>query len=292
MQTVSWMVSVQIGWFKAVGSDIVESQQILPLGRPRAMGILIERLRFSKGIRMCIGSFIDRCQFNTHAVGVPPMSAEGFWDDASKGDIGTLRERFNILEGSTYASPRMTMRDGSVRMVAERAPPLIGALVAIAVGIILPFFVHNKFGPLEVTDSIMLGVVLLVFSGAGLLLLKQHLKGDKWLFIHEGHLELRYDKGGKGNSNETKHIPVSDVVKILSHERVSVHSDSDGSSTTSESDVTSILVYNPDHPESRTDLEFCRCMTDIHSSTKTESDAIAVALNFLILGTPLPSKAD
>jgi hypothetical protein len=57
-------------------------------------------------------------------------------------------------------------------------------------------------------------------------------------------------------------------------------------------DDASILAYNPDYPESRTDPEFCRCMTDIHSSTKTESDAIAVALNFLILGSPLPAKAD
>ena len=138
----------------------------------------------------------------------------------------------------------------------------------------------------------MMGLVLLVFSGASLFLLGRQLRGDKWLFIHENHLELRHEKSEKGIPKEYKHIPFSDVVKIISHERVSERPDSDGSSTTSVSDVTSILVYNPDYPESRTEQEFCLCMTDIRSLTKAESDAVAVALNFLILGTPLPPKTD
>ena len=226
------------------------------------------------------------------------MSVEGFWDDASKEDIGTLGERFKIFEHSTYANPRMTMNEGSVRMIAERAPPLIGAIMAIGIGLILPFYVQMQFGPLNTLDFILLGLVLLVFSGVGLLALRQHLRGDKWLFIHEKHLELRHEKSEKGIPAEYKHIPVSNVVKILSNVRITEdsdsHSDSDsyGSSTTSENDVTSILLYNPDYPESRTDQEFCLCMTDIHSTTKAESDAITAALNFLIFGTPLPSKVE
>lgn len=215
------------------------------------------------------------------------MSAEGFWDDAGKEDIGTLRERFKIFEGSAHANPRIAMNEGSVRMVAERAPPIIGAIMVFGIGLIVPFFVQMLFGPLETIDFILLGLVLLMFSGAGLILLRQHLRGDKWLFIHEKHLELRHEKSEKGIPAEYKHIPVSNVVKILSHERVTEDSDSDGSSSTYVSDVTSILLYNPDYPESRTDEEFCLCMTDIHSSTKAESDAIAAALNFLIFGTPL-----
>jgi len=228
----------------------------------------------------------------SHAIRLYFMSGEGFWDVASKEDIGTLRERFNILERSTYTNPRMTIDNGSVGMDAERAPPLLGAIIAIVIGIIVPPFVQMQFGPLEVFEFIMMGLVLLVFSGAGLFLLRQHLRGDKWLFIHENHLELRHEKSEKGIPKEYKHIPFSDVVKIISHERVSERPDSDGSSTTSVSDVTSILVYNPDYPESRTEQEFCLCMTDIRSLTKAESDAVAVALNFLILGTPLPSKVD
>jgi hypothetical protein len=220
------------------------------------------------------------------------MSAEGIGDDASKGDIGTLRERFDTLERSTYASTRMTMSNGSAGMVAERAPPLFGGIIAIAMGIVVPFIVQTQFGPLVTTDLILLGLVLLVFTSVGLLLLRQHLRGDKWLFIHENHLELRHEKSEKGIPKKNQHIPFSNVVKILSHERVTEDSDSDGSFTTTESDVTSILVYNPDYPESRTDQEFCLCMTDIHSTTKAESDAIAAALNFLVFGTPLPLNAE
>jgi hypothetical protein len=220
------------------------------------------------------------------------MTVEGFWDDASKEDIGTLSERFKIFEGSAYANPRMVMNEGSVRMVAERAPPLVGAIMAIGIGLILPFFVQMQFGPLETIEFILLGLVLLVFSGAGLLLLRQHLRGDKWLLVHEKHLELRHEKSEKGIPAEYKHVPVSNVVKILSHVRITEDSDSDGSSTTYENDVTSILLYNPDYPESRTDQEFCLCMTDIYSTTKAETDAITAALNFLIFGTPLPSKVE
>jgi|TARA_B110000305_G_C19166368_1_gene505060 hypothetical protein len=223
-----------------------------------------------------------------HAIRLYFMSGEGFWDVASKEDIGTLRERFNILERSTYTNPRMTMGNGSVGMDAERAPPLLGAIITIVIGIIVPPFVQMQFGPLDVLGFIMMGLVLLVFSGAGLFLLGRHLRGDKWLFIHENHLELRHEKSEKGIPKEYKHIPLSDVVKIISHERVSESPDSVEGSW----DVTSVLVYNPDYPESRTEQEFCLCMTDIRSSTKAESDAVAVALNFLILGTPLPPKTD
>ena len=110
--------------------------------------------------------------------------------------------------------------------------------------------------------------------------------------VHEKHLELRHEKSEKGIPAEYKHVPVSNVVKILSHVRITEDSDSDGSSTTYENDVTSILLYNPDYPESRTDQEFCLCMTDIYSTTKAETDAITAALNFLIFGTPLPSKVE
>jgi hypothetical protein len=51
-------------------------------------------------------------------------------------------------------------------------------------------------------------------------------------------------------------------------------------------------VYNKDEPESRTDQELCLCVTDIPSSTKEESDAIAAALNFLILATPPQSSVE
>ena len=103
------------------------------------------------------------------------MSGENVWDAATKGDIGTLRERFTTLERSTYANPRMTMLDESVGMVAERAPPLIMAIIVTAVGILTPLFVKSQFGPLEAPDTILLGVVLFVFGGAGLLLSLIHI---------------------------------------------------------------------------------------------------------------------
>ena len=219
------------------------------------------------------------------------MSGENVWDAATKGDIGTLRERFTTLERSTYANPRMTMLDDSVGMVAERAPPLIMAIIVTAVGILTPLFVKSQFGPLEAPDTILLGVILFVFGGAGLLLISRHFRGDKWLFIHENHLEFRLEKSEKGIPEAHKHILSSDVVKIISHERVSEKMDEDGSTDISVSQVTSILVYNPDEPESRTDTELSNCVTDIRSRTREESNAIAAALNLLILGTPLPSQS-
>ena len=215
-----------------------------------------------------------------------------WWSNAGEEQIGTLRERFNVLEKSPYASPRITMANDSVRMVAERAPPLIGAIITIAIGLLTPLFVNSQFGPLDGSEIILLGLVLFVFSGAGLLLLRKHFQGDKWLFIHETHLGLRYEKSDKGIPEEYKHILHSDVVKIISHERITESTDEDGSTTTYVSHVTSILVYNKDEPESRTDQELCLCVTDIPSSTKEESEAIAAALNFLILATPPQSSVE
>ena len=215
-----------------------------------------------------------------------------WWSNAGEENIGTLSERFNVLEKSPYASPRMTMANDSVSMVAERAPPIFMAIICIGIGVITPLFVNTQFGPLEGFDFVFLGAVMVVFAGVGVLLLRQHLRGDKWLFIHETHLGLRYEKSDKGIPEEYKHILHSDVVKIISHERITESTDEDGSTTTYVSHVTSILVYDKDEPESRTDQELCLCVTDIPSSTKEESDAIAAALNFLILTTPPQSSVE
>ena len=82
------------------------------------------------------------------------------------------------------------------------------------------------------------------------------------------------------------------MVKIISHERITESTDEDGGTQISVSQVTSILVYNPDEPDSRKNQELCLCATDIGSPSREESDAIAAALNLLILGTPLPSSAE
>jgi hypothetical protein len=215
-----------------------------------------------------------------------------WWNNTGEENTESLKERFNVLESSPYASPRITMANDSVGMVAERAPPIYSAIICIGIGIITPLFVNTQFGPLEGFDFIFLGAVMFVFSGIGVFLLRQHFRGDKWLFIHETHLGLRYEKSDKGIPEEYKHILHSDVVKIISHERVTESTDEDGSTSTYVYQVTSILVYNKDEPESRTNQELCLCMTDIHSSSKEESDGIAAALNFLILGTPLSSSAE
>jgi len=186
----------------------------------------------------------------------------------------------------------MTMHNDSVGIVAVRAPSLIMGVVSFAVGILTTLFLTTQVtsGP----DPIWIFIILvpLAFCGAGLFLLRQHFRGDKWLFIHENHLELRHEKSEKGIPEAYKHIPHSDVVKIISHERISESTDQDGSTEISVSQVTSLLVYNSDEPESRTDQELCLCVADIGSPTRKESDAIAAALNFLILGTPLPSSSE
>ena len=223
-------------------------------------------------------------------LGILMNGGEVWWDDSSKGISESLRERFNILGNSPYASPRITMTNGSVVMVVGKAPSIFMAIIIGAIGIITPLFVNMSFGPMEGLDLIFLGIVMLAFTGTGVFLLILHFRGDKLLFIHENHLELRHEKSKKGIPEEYKYILLSDVVKIISHERVTESTDNDGSISTSVNQVTSILVYNADEPESRTNQELCLCMTDILSSTKEESDAIATALNFLILIMPPPSR--
>ena len=111
-----------------------------------------------------------------------------WWSNAGEENIGTLRERFNVLEKSPYASPRITMANDSVAIVAAKAPTILMAIISIGIGIITPLFVNTQFGPLEGFDFVFLGAVMVVFTGVGVLLLRQHLRGDKWLFIHETHL--------------------------------------------------------------------------------------------------------
>ena len=128
----------------------------------------------------------------------------------------------------------------------------------------------------------------------GVFMIRDHYRGDIWLFIHETHLELRHEKSEKGEFDEFKHILYSDIVKIISEKYVTEsRSDSGIHSTTSTETnyITTILVYDPDEPESRTNQELCLDL-DIPSSSIKESNAIAVALNFLILGTPLKSSVN
>ena len=226
------------------------------------------------------------------------MSGEKvWWDDASKGNIGTLRERFNFLESSTYANPRMTMTNDSVGMIAQRAMPLFFGFIPLAFGTIPLFLIPSFLGGASVASPEGLlvisfaAVIMLSLGGSGVFLIRNHFRGDLWLFIHETHLELRHEKSEKGIPKEFKHILSSDVVKIFSEKYVSYSTDEDGLGSTSVDYLTSILVYDPDEPESRTNQELCLDL-DIHSPSIKESDAISVALNFLILGTPLPSSVE
>ena len=226
------------------------------------------------------------------------MSGEGVWsDDESKENIETLRERFNILESSTYASPRITMKNDSVSMIAERALPLFFGFIPVAFGIIPFFFIPTLLGGAPIASSeglflTSLAVVLMLFlGGTGIFMIRNHYRGDKWLFIHETHLELRHENSEKGILKEFKHILSSDIVKIISENYVTESTDEDGRNSTSVYYVTSILVYDPYEPESRTNQELCLDL-NIRSSSIKESDAISVALNFLILGIPLPSGTE
>lgn len=211
---------------------------------------------------------------------------------------GPLRERFNILESSTYASPRITMTNDSVGVFVESPPaPLFVAIIVFTIGIITLIFgggafLVNKVSPSWVMFLLFWALLMIFLFSVGGNLIWKHFLGDKWLFIHETHLELRYEKSEKGIPEEYKHILHSDVVKIISQERVTENSTSDYNTTYTIHPVTSMLVYNADEPESRTNQDLCLCVTDIPSSSKEESDAIAAALNFLILATPLPSSVE
>ena len=206
---------------------------------------------------------------------------------------GPLRERFNILESSTYASPRITMTNDSVSVFVESPPaPLFVAIIVFTIGIITLIFGGGAF---LVSKSlgffIFWAVIMILLFVPGGNLLWKHFLGDKWLFIHETHLEWRYEKSEKGIPEEYKHILHSDVVKIISQVRVR-YNQGEHTSNYTYHPVTSMLVYNADEPESRTNQDLCLCVTDIPSSSKEESDAIAAALNFLILATPLPSSVE
>ena len=205
---------------------------------------------------------------------------------------GPLRERFNILESSTYASPRITMTNDSVSVFVESPPaPLFVAIIVFTIGIITLIFGGGAF---LVSKSLWFFIfwawlMILLFVAGGNLLWK-HFLGDKWLFIHETHLELRYEKSEKGIPEEYKHILHSDVVKIISQVRVRVDGDHD--STYTYHPVTSMQVYNADELNQELIKGSIFAWTDIPSSSKEESDAIAAALNFLILATPLPSSVE
>ena len=209
---------------------------------------------------------------------------------------GPLRERFNILESSTYASPRITMTNDSVSVFVESPPaPLFVAIIVFTIGIITLIFGGGAFLVSKVSPSwVMLllfwaWLMILLFVAGGNLLWK-HFLGDKWLFIHETHLEWRYEKSEKGIPEEYKHILHSDVVKIISQVRVRVDGDHD--STYTYHPVTSMQVYNADELNQELIKGSIFAWTDIPSSSKEESDAIAAALNFLILATPLPSSVE
>jgi hypothetical protein len=206
---------------------------------------------------------------------------------------GPLRERFNILESSTYASPRITMTNDSVGVFVESPPaPLFVAIIVFTIGIITLIFGGGAFlFSKSLGFFIFWAVIMIVLFVVGGNLLWLNFLGDKWLFIHETHLEFRYEKSEKGIPEEYKHILHSDVVKIISQVRVMVNQ-GDHNTTYTYHPVTSMLVYNADELERVLMKGSIFAWTDIPSSSKEESDAIAAALNFLILATPLPLSVE
>jgi hypothetical protein len=209
----------------------------------------------------------------------------------------TLENRFKEYEKSLdYDSRLIWDWDEGVVKIANGGIPtlrrilvLFFAMILASMGMIfsssiidiLPVFTSDDGTVMTANYVFYLSLFVAFMLGVGVVegTLKFR-RGQRFLIISDEKLEIRYDKKNVGPGRNS--VLISDVAAIENYSRTTTTSDSDGHSSTRTFLVTGIVMINPKDDRSLENTKFGIPLVEFRSDTKTKSENLANALNFLI----------
>tara|TARA_B100000959_G_C14651583_1_gene488580 strand:- start:143 stop:664 length:522 start_codon:yes stop_codon:yes gene_type:complete len=139
----------------------------------------------------------------------------------------------------------------------------------------------------------MMGMAIFAFICLFALFLG-HFRGEQFLFVYEGHLEVLYERMNYRTSEIHLNTPISDITEINNYTRWVESSDASGGPTSSyEIQVTGIVLKNPDDERSLTQSKYGIPLVEIQSSTRIEAEKMADALNYLLqISQPIETELE
>jgi len=209
----------------------------------------------------------------------------------------TLENRFKEYEKSLdYDSRLIWDWDEGVVKIANGGIPtlrrilvLFFAMILASMGMIfsssiidiLPVFTSDDGTIMTANYVFYLSLFVAFMLGVGVVegTLKFR-RGQRFLIISDEKLEIRYDKKNVGPGRNS--VLISDVAAIENYSRTEDSHGSDETYFTHTFLVTGIVMINPKDDRSLENIKFGTPLVEFRSDTKTKSENLANALNFLI----------
>ena len=208
----------------------------------------------------------------------------------------TLENLFKEYKTSLDYDSRLIWDEGVVKIANGRIPTLrrilvlffpmilaiMGMIFSSSIIDILPVFTSDDGTVMTANYVFYLSLFVAFMLGVGVVegTLKFR-RGQRFLIISDEKLEIRYDKKNVGPGRNS--VLISDVAAIENYSRKITTDDSDGDSYTRTILVTGIVMINPKDDRSLENTKFGIPLVEFRSDTKTKSENLANALNFLII---------
>ena len=208
----------------------------------------------------------------------------------------TLENLFKEYKTSLDYDSRLIWDEGVVKIANGRIPTLrrilvlffpmilaiMGMIFSSSIIDILPVFTSDDGTVMTANYVFYLSLFVAFMLGVGVV--ERTLKfrrGQRFLIISDEKLEIRYDKINVGLGRNS--VLISDVAAIENYSRKITTDDSGGDSYTRTILVTGIVMINPKDDRSLENTKFGIPLVEFRSDTKTKSENLANALNFLII---------
>ncbi len=205
-------------------------------------------------------------------------------------DTDTIEQRFRKFQNSENFDTRIRWDDGIVKV-------LVGGNSShgLTIGMLLGSLIALIYVFTGITEANwpMMGMAIFAFICLFALFLG-HFRGEQFLFVYEGHLEVLYERMNYRTSEIHLNTPISDITEINNYTRWVESSDASGGPTSSyEIQVTGIVLKNPDDERSLTQSKYGIPLVEIQSSTRIEAEKMADALNYLLqISQPIETELE
>ena len=207
----------------------------------------------------------------------------------------TLENLFKEYKTSLDYDSRLIWDEGVVKIANGGIPTLrkllvlffamilasMGMIFSSSIIDILPVFTSDDGTVMTAKYVFYLSLFVAFMLGVGVVQAAlEFRRGQRFLIISDEKLEIRYDKKNVGPGRNS--VLISDVAAIENYSRTTTTSGSDRDSYTRTFLVTGIVMINPKDGRSLENTKFGIPLVEFRSNTKTKSENLANALNFLI----------
>ena len=191
-------------------------------------------------------------------------------------EADTMEQRFMKYQNSGNPDSRIRWEDGLLKVAVAESDfrTAFGMLLVSLIALVYVFKgITNANWPMTGMATFVFFILFIVF------LVK--LRGEQILYVHDDHLEVLYERLNGATPDIHVNTPRSDIIEIKHYTR-QVVSTADGNSISYQIHVTGIVLKNPDDERSLTQSKYAIPLVEIQSSTQTEAENMADALNYLL----------